>query len=454
MLEFNSMDKLEGSKLSQAYLDQINKEQQRILGNILPDVRPEKERSITDTLQNLSGKLSAHEGFDFGERQQAILKLKLTRYLETEEAIDTNTLFDAIIETPNFINKDRGSLQRLFEVHEEKTLIKIAEVRKKLAERKAGEGTNPWENLFTTSSGNYYMARLLNMPHLEMESAYMDHCVGTSNSYVNRMKNGEIEILSFRHVPKINSRTQKLEGDIPIITIEYNLKTNTIEQMKKANDKYLKPDDPYFNEVIDALKQLRITKTDTGKLRAFTKINPSELENIKVDDYYVLTENGAIPFREFDPDIDGFVFKVGDIKITSEHLPVDVAKIVRIQIGTSYEPDEIAQHEGEITNKTKLYLGALPDDFINLLDNIRIYTNFPKGEVLQNIVKITEDQTLDELQKQLDKQGIQKIGYAKDMIASSDFKRTLGKSPGVYKVFRIKCGSFMKEGKDIWEVKK
>ena len=117
-------------------------------------------------------------------------------------------------------------------MHQEKTLIKIAEIRKKRAEVKGGEAFNPYENLFTTQSGNYYIARLLNMPHLEEESEYMDNCVGTSDSYVNRIKRGEIEILSFRNVPKVNPKTGKLEGDVPIITIEYDLKTKEIRQMK------------------------------------------------------------------------------------------------------------------------------------------------------------------------------------------------------------------------------
>ena len=38
--------------------------------------------------------------FELGDRQQAVLKLKLARYFQTNDACDTSTLFDAIIETP------------------------------------------------------------------------------------------------------------------------------------------------------------------------------------------------------------------------------------------------------------------------------------------------------------------------------------------------------------------
>ena len=441
MVEFTEMDKLAGSDLNRQYLEGINKEQQRILGNIPPDIRPDRERTITGTFQSLSNKLAAREDFEFGERQQAILKLKITRHLEKEDNIDASTLFDAIIESPGFINKDRGSLQRLFEVHEEKTLLKIAEIRKKLAERQKGEGANPWENLFTTESGNYYVARLLNMPHLQMESAYMDHCVGTSDSYVNRMKKGEIEILSFRNVPKINSRTQKLEGDTPIITIEYNLKTNTIEQMKKANDEYLKPDDPYFNDVIDALKQLRGTRTDTGKLRFFAKINPSELENIKVADYHVLTENGAISFREFDPDIDGFVFKTGKMEIKPEYSRVDVSKIVSILTGVKYEPEELARTQSEVTNKTRFYIGELYKGIETALPlNVEIHPGFPEGKRMIRNDTIVENKNVYDLRTILKKKEVYITDYAGQILENAK----LGNS-GEYRTIILSVGHLMRK---------
>ena len=218
--------------------------------------RKNKERAITDAFQTTSNRLSSKEDFEFSDRQKAILKLKLARYFQNNETVDINTLFDAIIESPKFINTNKGSFHQLFEIHEQKTLQKIAEIRKQRAEIKGKEKNNPYEALFETESGNYYMARLFNMPHLQEESEYMKHCVGTSDSYVNKIKRGEVEILFFRNAPKINKNTQKLEGDTPIMTIEYNLKTKTIEQIKKYNDEYLDKNDLYFNDVVDALKQL------------------------------------------------------------------------------------------------------------------------------------------------------------------------------------------------------
>ncbi len=237
----------------QKYLAKINQEYQKTLGTFSEQERAGKERLMNDTFNTLAERLKAVEReaaqgedekpFVFGERQKAVLKLKIARHFQNNDAVDANVLYDAIIESPKFISTDKGSLHRLFEVHEEKTLIKIAEIRKRKAEQ-TGEGFNPWENFFTTKSGKYYVARLLNMPHLEEESEYMDHCVGTSTSYINQMKRGEIEILSFRNVPTIDRKNNRLNNDDgPIMTIEYNFRTGVIEQMKKHSDEYLTSDD-------------------------------------------------------------------------------------------------------------------------------------------------------------------------------------------------------------------
>ena len=129
-----------------------------------------------------------HLGGVLTTKEVQTLQLKLARHFEDngESAkIDVPTCVDALVESPRFLNSDKGSIEKLFELHEMKTLQKIAELRKKRAEMNGGEMYNPYENLFETSNGKYYMARLLNMPHLEDESVYMDHCVGTSTSYVN-----------------------------------------------------------------------------------------------------------------------------------------------------------------------------------------------------------------------------------------------------------------------------
>jgi hypothetical protein len=411
------MERERVNAFEQKYINKINQEYQQTLATFLPDNRPQKEQLISETFQTLSRQLTNQEGFEFNKRQQAVLKLKLARHFQNNETIDTNVLFDAIIETPNFINTDKGSLYRLLEVHEEKTLQKIAEIRKQKAEIKGNEKFNPYEALFETKSGNYYMARLLNMPHLEEESQYMNHCVGTSDSYVNKIKRGEVEILSFRNMPKINFKTQKLEADIPVITLEYNLKTKIIEQMKKNSDQYLSQNDPYFNDIIDALKQLRRTKTDTGELRDFKQISLSELQNFKVKDYHILTENGEILFRDFNPDDNAFVLKMGLMDITSETSKTDASKIMKIVEGIECDSSQIAYGINEVNENTKAYIGEWNSEIMKKLpENIEyLYELFPEKKILRKTIELTT-KTSKEYTEELLKQGYKTSDWAQDIL--------------------------------------
>lgn len=376
----------------QKYATKLNAEYQKAMSSFPVEVterdgeqqktRAEKEREVFASFNTLRSRLEGTlEGF--GERQKLILRLKLARHFQNNETIDENTLYDAIIESPRFLDSDKGSFFRLLEVHEEKTLMRIAEMRKRKAEE-TGEGFNPYEALYTTESGKYYVTRLLNMPHLEEESAYMNHCVGTSYSYVNRLKNGEIEILSFRNVPTIDKGGNKMNADdTPILTIEYNLKTKTIEQMRKHDDGYLSPDDPYYRDVIDALKQLRATATDTGETRDFTKISKSELGEIAVDDYRLLTEQGEVSIDDFDPESGIFVLKVGRMDITSDMPKEKAVKIVAVVEKIACTPEEIAYTQDEICEDTKVYIGTLEADTLQNLPETceHIYTSFPDEKI-------------------------------------------------------------------------
>ena len=141
---------------NQGHLEKMKLEYQKTLDTIPSEFRQTKEQSITSAFQSLSQKLASQENVEFGERQQAILKLKLARHFQKAEegaTVDINTFYDAIIESPKFINTDKGSLDHLLEVHQVKTLQKIAEARRRRAE--IGDKTgNPYENLFATNSGN------------------------------------------------------------------------------------------------------------------------------------------------------------------------------------------------------------------------------------------------------------------------------------------------------------
>jgi hypothetical protein len=411
----------------QKYINELNRQYQEILAGFSqkqkkegePTDRQKKEKTIGQTFETLSARLNHTADFKFGDRQKAVLRLKLARYLQQNETCDTNVLYDAVVESPKFINTDKGSIHRLFEVHEQKTLQKIAEIRKRRAEITGQEGFNPYENLFATKSGNYYMARLLNMPHLEEESQYMSHCVGTSDSYINQIRRGDIEILSFRRVPKINIRTQKLEGDEPVMTIEYNLKTKTIGQMKKRDDGYLQPGDPFFNDVIDALKRLRVTHTDTGQPRDFKNIAASELENFQVKDYHILTENGEVSFRDFNPDAGIFIFKMGNMEITPDTFKPDAVKIIKLVEGVDCRAENIARTPEEVTKVTTVYIGQLTPDILKS-DIEHIYASFPESKVRRANVEIG-GKAGRELEEALDKNNFKISDISRQRLQSPDF---------------------------------
>jgi hypothetical protein len=278
----------------------------------------ESIKKIDESFENLDQRLTQTD-IEYGSIQQSILKLKLARHFQSNESIDLNVLYDALIETPKFIAKDKGSLNRLLEIHQQKTLEKIAEMRKNRAEITGEEDLNPYEALYETDSRDYYMARLLNMPHLQEESDYMKNCVGTSDSYVNKIKRGDIDILSFRHMPEINPDTNVLEGDTPLLTIEYNRKTKVIEQIKKYDDKYLNQDEPYYNDVLDALLKLRNTVDEKGEARNFKNIASSEMENIDIQENHILTSKGEISIEDYDVnDSEQFILKADTFEITNE----------------------------------------------------------------------------------------------------------------------------------------
>ena len=380
----------------------------------------DKLRKLQENYAELIKKL---DELELTETQKSILELKLARYFQRDENIDINTLYDAIIETPRFLDKPKGGLHHLLEIHEQKTLEKIAEIRRRKAEQTGNDGFNPYEALFQTESGKYYMARLLNMPHLEEESQYMDHCVGTSDSYINKMKRGDVEILSFRNT----------DNHEPIMTIEYNVRTKTIEQIKKANDHYLNQSDPYYNDFIEALGKLKETEQDDGKNRNFENINDSELKEISVKDYHILTKDGEINFRDLDLTQDPFILKIGKMSFDSNTPKEDAAKMIEIVTGLKFESNQIATNAQEINENTKVYNGELyPNIFKELPNSIeKIYTNFPEkiSEVYIKEIEIpNESKTADEHEQELEKDGHKVNDYAKEILSKANLTEGAGQT--------------------------
>ena len=367
----------------------LQQQYEETLSTFPPNIRSEKESLVNDAFNVLSTRLAGQEDFVFGKNEQEILKLKLARYFQRENSIDTNTLFDAIVETSGFITNEKGGLNRLLKIHEGKTLQKIAEMRLQRAAMTGQEKFNPYEGLFETNSGKFYLARLLNMPHLKEESEYMRHCVGTGDSYINKMKRGEVEIFSLRTKSPLNKDTGKPEGDTPVLTIEYDPKNKKILQMKKADDEFITNADIAKFDLFGMIEQIRATTTDAGEPRDFTHISPSELVNIIVPNYYVLTQKGEVHYKDFNPDEQNIALKSG--KMPLEGLSkTDIAKIVYIIADIKVTEREIAQTESEVSDETKIYIGSpYPKFLLKMSDTVEhIYLAFPESEILRDDVMI------------------------------------------------------------------
>lgn len=443
---------------------------------------------IQQQIESLTGTIidrTKSAQLQLSEKNIAVLKLKLARHFQKTSEFDMNVFTDALMETPKFLESDKGHITRLFEIHEEKTLQKIADQRyvrayqvkfanilneseninpdfvitdiveqfnpntiresfvyldnfyfnpdftneQKNATLRTIEQKynidvfsrfNPYEALCTTSSGNYYMARLLNMPHLKQESDYMNHCVGTSDSYVSKINRGEIEILSFRKTPTINKEQNKLnQDDTPLLTIEYNLKTKVIQQMKKYDDKYLQTNDPYYHDVIEALGLIRETTTDTGEKRNFRSINPTELQNITVPDYSILTAKGVMNITDYDPaDTENFILKKGLLDIDNSQLShADIEKIIQLETGVPIQYSEIAFGIEQINSETKLYIGPWsPDIMHHIPDTVEhLYESFPDKKILKKTIELTS-KTPEQYRKELIDTGNQISTYAEEIL--------------------------------------
>lgn len=318
--------------------------------------------------------------------EKQILLLKLVRHFEDngESApIDIPTMVDALVESPKFLKSDKGSVGKLFEMHEMKTLQKIAELRRKKAEHAGTEELNPYENLFETSSGKFYLARLLNMPHLEEESMYMDHCVGTSTSYINKIKKGDVEIFSFR-----NKASHE-----PVVTIEYNRRTRNILQIKSIADTIPKLSDTFSRDLIEAIGMLTNTHDDSGEMR---EIRGKELAHLKLllelDDKFErgesFTREDLIFLYEIDEPIIGFDAEQKEPLIQE----LRNSTIIEEDMLVIFEctKDQIAHVPSEITSTTRAYVGPLqPDIFQKLPETLEhVYTSFPERRIRRESVGI------------------------------------------------------------------
>jgi hypothetical protein len=63
------------------------------------------------------------------------------------------------------------------------------------------------------------------------------------------MKKGQIEILSFRNVPTFNTEKNKRNIDTPLVTTEYDLRIQEIQQIRKENNELISRECPLLSRL-------------------------------------------------------------------------------------------------------------------------------------------------------------------------------------------------------------
>ena len=363
---------------------------------------------------------SEKRGELLSQTEKQTLYLKLARHYEDngESAhIDISTMVDALVESRRFLQSDRGSIGKLFELHEMKTLQRIAELRRERAEMTGTESLNPYENLLETNDGKYYLARLLNMPHLETESKYLGHCVGTSTSYINKMKKGDVEIFSFRD-------TQTHE---PLITIEYDTKSHRLLQVKGVDDYIPKLFDSYSSDLIETIERLPETVNDEGEPRLVSSTEARDMKQLagirdKTADKTSLDRTELrflyevdAPIQRFDTEPDPLIKTLLDARDTTTDLPIIF----------DCTPEQIAHSISEITPDTKAYVGPLEKGIFDALSPAleHVYTKFPEGRVKFHSIELgTGIESGPAFEQAIRDKDMEVGGYTKHLLESPDFK--------------------------------
>ncbi len=332
-------NKNQEEKYEREFLEKIENEINQTAKGFPEEERKNALQKANDAFCSLSLELSP--------ARSAVLRLKLLQYFRENNELDISMLRQAIFETPNFL---KGSLNDLVENYQKRTIKQTHEEVKKRMNVNDKESYNPYIIEFETDSGKYYLARLLNQPHLEEEGKEMYHCIGaptSASSYLYRMKAGDIDTFSFR---------QK-DGDKPVITFEYDRVKRSLTQIKKVYEAKLLPSDPFFGEFIEVLKKMEETTDDDGKKRKIESIHREASEDISVALNHLCTERGEILFREYNSKKDTLVLS-GKIEATKEMTKEDAEFISKIPGATANLTNLLPELKHGITE----WSGNITDD--------------------------------------------------------------------------------------------
>ena len=392
----------------QAYINELHSTCRKIV-----DAYPQesqKKRLLEDAFRTVINELSAKEDVELNERRRAILKLKLARYFKKHDTYFGGAIADAISQNQEFIDQDRGELEVFLERHRRQD--GKAMVLRNSGEEPEDRTSKLSKALYKTQSGDYFMTRVPDNLHSQRK----------------------IEAFLIYKNPNSGSKDPSLIADEPVVTIEYNPKTKRIVNIEGQNMSRVRTDDLFLEDMIDALRLLTETRTDTGEPRIINGINPEALEEIEVRADHALAAEGVLAMSAIDPKNKPFILKAGRITTTN---PNELAHIANIFLPTEqlYTGSHIAKSDADITSDTKVYIGPFtPGIFAKLAHVPHIFTpeSFPQNPFERIELGIIEPQSpgaiLNELTRRKQVGEIQLGFYThllleKDSGANPDFKQ-------------------------------
>jgi len=256
------------STSNQKFFSTMEKWYLRKVANFPNYLKKEKVEKIEDALSVLSLMFKSVNGFHFGKEEYAVLKWKLAQYLQSNEDINVDDVYEVMVLSPSFLEENEDRIT---------TAIDIFKKSKKdeLAQRKQQEVLSVLvspEIVIEKISGEYSLVRLMNRSHLDQETEILNHCIGKSDFYISRMMRGEYEIFSLR-----------TSADVPVVTLVYSLKNNKIEQIRKYGDKLLDSNEEFYSELIEVLAEIKSIKASHNK-KNFS-VEPKELKNVPASNY-------------------------------------------------------------------------------------------------------------------------------------------------------------------------
>lgn len=269
------------STSNQKFFSKMEKWYLRKVANFPNYIKKEKVEKIEDTLSIFSLMFKSTNGFHFEKEQYAVLKWKLAQYLQSNEDINIDDVYEAMVQSPSFLDENEDRIT---------TAIDIFKKSKKdeLVQRKQQEILSVLvspEIVIEKISGEYSLGRLMNRSHLDQETEILNHCIGKSDFYINRMMRGEYEIFSLRN-----------SSNIPVATLFYNLKNNKIEQIRKYGDNLLEGNEEFYPALIEALADIKRIK-DSHNKQSFS-VEPKELKNIPASNYPLFVDTEFFSRKE------------------------------------------------------------------------------------------------------------------------------------------------------------